>query len=109
MIEGEEVVSETESEYQGPVTIASQPLLSEERKQEIQAARRAIRQRAKRIAAKERASQRVLKRRIPKRVSKVIRQHPTIGKDIEERGTQREYSSKPHKHSIVERTLVFTR
>ena len=23
------------------------------------------------------------------------------------RGTQREYSSKPHKHSIVERTLVF--
>ena len=53
MIEGEEVVSETESEYQGPETIASQPLLSEERKQEIQASRRAIRQRAKRIAAKE--------------------------------------------------------
>ena len=25
------------------------------------------------------------------------------------RGTQREYSSKPHKHSIVERTLVFKR
>ena len=24
-------------------------------------------------------------------------------------GTQREYSSKPHKHSIVERTLVFKR
>ena len=23
------------------------------------------------------------------------------------RGTQREYISKPHKHSIVERTLVF--
>ena len=84
MIEGEEVVLETESEYQGPETIASQPLLSEERKQEIQAARHAIRQRAKRIAAKERASQSVLKRRIPKRASKVIQQHPTIGKDIEE-------------------------
>ena len=26
-----------------------------------------------------------------------------------QRGTQREYSSKPHKHSIVERTLVFKR
>ena len=25
------------------------------------------------------------------------------------RGTQREYSPKPHKHSIVERTLVFKR
>ena len=25
------------------------------------------------------------------------------------RGTQREYSSKPHKHSIVERTVVFKR
>ena len=84
MIEGEEVVSETENEYQGPETIASQPLLSEERKQEIQVARRAIRQRAKRIATKDRASQSVLKRRIPKRVSKVIQQHPTIGKDIEE-------------------------
>ena len=84
MIEGEEVVSETESEYQGPETIASQPLLSEERKQEIQAARRAIRQQAKRIAAKERVSQSVLKRRIRKRASKVIQQHPTIGKDIEE-------------------------
>ena len=30
-----------------------------------------------------------------------------IGRYI--RGTQREYSSKPHKHSIVERTLVFKR
>ena len=25
------------------------------------------------------------------------------------RGTEQEYSSKPHKHSIVERTLVFKR
>ena len=72
MIEGEEVVSETESEYQGPETIASQPLLSEERKQEIQAEIQAA------------VSQSVLKRRIRKRESKVIQQHPTIGKDIEE-------------------------
>ena len=30
-------------------------------------------------------------------------------KNVYARGTQREYSSEPHKHSIVERTLVFKR
>ena len=33
--------------------------------------------------------------------------HGPINYNARPRGTQREYSSKPHKHSIVERTLVF--
>ncbi|KAL9987010.1 hypothetical protein ACROYT_G001244 [Oculina patagonica] len=67
VIKEEEVVSESESELQGPETSENQSLLSEERKQQIQSARRAIRQRARRTATKQRASQGILKRRIPKR------------------------------------------
>lgn len=69
VIKEEEVVSESESELQGPETSENQSLLSEERKQQIQSARRAIRQRARRTATKQRASQGILKRRIPKRAS----------------------------------------
>ena len=32
-----------------------------------------------------------------------------LTKEVRARGTQREYSSKPHKHSMVERILVFKR
>ncbi|CAB4019221.1 Hypothetical predicted protein, partial [Paramuricea clavata] len=55
-----------------------------EKTQQIQAVRRAIGQKAKRIAAKKKATGSLLKRKIPKRVSRVIQEHPNIGKDIEE-------------------------
>ena len=52
---------------------------------------------------------------LDKNETPVIIELPFIGQEIcrrgtqTNRGTQREYSSKPHKHSIVERTLVFKR
>ena len=83
-IEDEEVFSESDTEIQTPCIKEMQSLTDQEGKEAIQAVRHAIKQRAKRIIAKQVASQSILKRKIPQRASRIIKQHPTIGTDIED-------------------------
>lgn len=83
VIEGEEVFSESDSEIQGPESHVTS-LLSKEGKEKIRSSRNTIRKKAKRDAAKEIASNNILKRKLSKRTSCVIKEHPSIGKDIED-------------------------
>lgn len=80
----DEVFSESDTEIQTPCIKEMQSLTDQAGKEAIQAVRHAIKQRAKRIAAKQVASQSILKRKIPQRASRIIKQHPTIGTDIED-------------------------
>lgn len=50
----------------------------------IQNARAAIKRKGKRDAAKLKAANSVLKRKVIKKVSRIIKEQPTIGSDIEE-------------------------
>ena len=85
LIEGEEVLSESDNEVQGPERVEEvTSLLSEEGKKQIRSARIALRKKAKREAAKTIASTCILKRKLPKRTSRIIKEHPSIGKDIED-------------------------
>ena len=84
LIEGEEVVSESDSDTQEPDIFERRSLLTERKKQKIQVVRRALRKKAKRDAVKKKVSESLLKRKIPKRVSRVIKEHPDVGKDIED-------------------------
>ena len=85
LIEGEEVFSESDSEVQGPERFEEvTSLLSEEGKKQIRSARISIRKKAKREAAEMIASNCILKRKIQKRTSRVVKEHPSIGKGIED-------------------------
>lgn len=59
-------------------------LMSEEGKKRIRTARIALKHKTKRDVAKTVAANNILRRKIGKRISRVIKQHPTIGKDIED-------------------------
>lgn len=58
-------------------------LRSEECRKMIKTQRAIIRRMAKRQAAKVIASRNLLKRKVPPKVSKIVKQFPNIGKDIE--------------------------
>ena len=83
MIDGEAVFSESDSEE---IEDHDQEFTQwcENGKKRIQSVRRAIKQKAKRTIAKEIATRNVLKRKCPKRASRIVKEHPNIGRDIEE-------------------------
>ena len=80
MIEGdpsEESDSEGVEAHEGEFT-----QWCENGKKRIEALRQSIKQNAKRKVAKEIANLSVLKRTIPKRASRIVKEHPIIGKDM---------------------------
>ena len=85
LIGDQPVLSDSEIDMEGSDKVKEiKSLMSEEGKKRIRATRIALKHKTKRDVAKTVAANNILRQKIGKRISRVIKEHPRIGKDIED-------------------------